>query len=54
MVRIGRALGDRLGMSIAGNAVSNTMEAGLGAIWGEDPRYIRDAGAHLATGGPRR
>ncbi len=25
--------------------MSNTMEAGLGAIWGEDPRYIRDAGA---------
>ena len=21
-------------------AISNTMEAGLGAIWGEDPRYI--------------
>jgi hypothetical protein len=37
--------GDRLGMSVAGNATSNTMEAGLGAIWGEDPRYIRDAGA---------
>jgi hypothetical protein len=34
--------GDRLGMSAAGNAVSNTMEAGLGAIWGEDPRYVRD------------
>ena len=37
--------GDRVGMSVAGNAVSNTMEAGLGAIWGEDPRYVRDAGA---------
>ena len=34
--------GNRLGMSAAGNAVSNTMEAGLGAIWGEDPRYVRD------------
>jgi hypothetical protein len=22
-------------------AISNTMEAGLGALWGEDPRYIR-------------
>ena len=22
-------------------AISNTLEAGLGAIWGEDPRYIR-------------
>jgi hypothetical protein len=37
--------GDRLGMSVAGNAVSNTMEAGLGSIWGEDPRYTRDWGA---------
>jgi hypothetical protein len=37
--------GNRLGMSVAGNAVSNTMEAGLGAIWGEDPRYMRDPGA---------
>jgi len=37
--------GDRFGMGVAGNAVSNTMEAGLGAIWGEDPRYTRDAGA---------
>jgi hypothetical protein len=34
--------GDRLGMSVAGNAVSNTMEAGLGAAWGEDPRYFRE------------
>ena len=40
-----QGFGDRLGMSVAGNAVSNTMEAGLGAIWGEDPRYTRDAGA---------
>jgi hypothetical protein len=37
--------GDRYGMRLTGLAVSNTMEAGLGAIWGEDPRYMRDAGA---------
>jgi hypothetical protein len=37
--------GDRYGMRLTGVAVSNTMEAGLGAIWGEDPRYTRDAGA---------
>ncbi len=37
--------GDRYGMRLSGIAVSNTMEAGLGAIWGEDPRYTRDAGA---------
>jgi hypothetical protein len=24
-------------------AISNTIEAGLGALWGEDPRYIRSA-----------
>jgi len=38
-------LGERYGTRITALAVSNTMEAGLGAIWGEDPRYIRDAGA---------
>ncbi|HEX5230371.1 MAG TPA: hypothetical protein VFW44_21810 [Bryobacteraceae bacterium] len=33
--------GDRYGMRLSGLALSNTMEAGLGAIWGEDPRYKR-------------
>ncbi|HTW64683.1 MAG TPA: hypothetical protein VME17_08715 [Bryobacteraceae bacterium] len=37
--------GERYGMRLTGIATSNTMEAGLGAIWGEDPRYIRDEGA---------
>ena len=37
--------GDRYGMRLSGLAVSNTLEAGLGAVWGEDPRYTRDAGA---------
>jgi hypothetical protein len=37
--------GDRYGMRLSGLAASNTMEAGLGAIWGEDPRYVRDQGA---------
>jgi hypothetical protein len=37
-----QGFGDRLGMSVAGNAVSNTMEAGFGAVWGEDPRYFRE------------
>lgn len=37
--------GARYGMRLTGIATSNTMEAGLGAIWGEDPRYIRDEGA---------
>ena len=33
---------ERYGVSLSTNAVSNGMEAGLGAIWGEDPRYARD------------
>jgi hypothetical protein len=37
--------GDRYGMRLSGIAASNSVEAGLGAIWGEDPRYSRDEGA---------
>jgi hypothetical protein len=37
--------GDRYGMRLSGIAASNSVEAGLGAIWGEDPRYNRDEGA---------
>ena len=37
--------GERYGIRLSALAVSNTMEAGLGAIWREDPRYTRDAGA---------
>lgn len=33
--------GDRYGLRLSGLALSNTMEAGLGAFWGEDPRYHR-------------
>src|SRR5579863_7530417 len=40
--------GDRYGMRLSGIAASNTVEAGLGAIWGEDPRYSRDPGASFA------
>ncbi len=36
--------GKRFALRLSGVAVSNTMEAGLGAVWGEDPRYPRDAG----------
>jgi hypothetical protein len=32
----------RYGMRFTGIAASNTIEAGLGAIWGEDPRYERN------------
>lgn len=34
--------GDRYGMRLAGLAVSNTMEASLGAFWHENPRYKRE------------
>jgi hypothetical protein len=37
--------GDRYGIRLSGLALSNTMEAGFGAIWGEDPRYKRDPNA---------
>jgi hypothetical protein len=33
--------GKRYGMRLTGVSTSNAMEAGLGAIWGEDPRYTR-------------
>lgn len=32
--------GKRYGEREADVAISNTIEAGLGALWGEDPRYI--------------
>jgi hypothetical protein len=33
--------GSRYGMRLTGVATGNAMEAGLGALWGEDPRYFR-------------
>ncbi len=35
--------GDRYGMRLTGVVTSNAMEAGIGALWGEDPRYFRAA-----------
>jgi hypothetical protein len=34
----------RYGMRLTGVSVGNAMEAGLGALWGEDPRYFPDIG----------
>ena len=31
----------RYGMRLTGVSVGNAMEAGLGHLWGEDPRYVR-------------
>ena len=36
--------GKRTGMIAANYGVKSTMEAGLGSIWGEDPRYFRTEG----------
>ena len=33
--------GKQYGMRLTGISTGNAMEAGLGAIWGEDPRYFR-------------
>jgi hypothetical protein len=33
---------ERFGVRLTGVATSNVMEAGLGAAWGEDPRYFRE------------
>ncbi len=41
--------GERYGMRLTGVATSNAMEAGLGAVWGEDPRYYR-AGTNARFG----
>jgi hypothetical protein len=38
-----KGFGKRFGIRLAGVGVSNTMESGLGAFWGEDPRYPRAA-----------
>jgi hypothetical protein len=35
--------GKRYGMRLTGVSTGNAMEAGLGAFWGEDPRYFRAA-----------
>ena len=36
--------GQRYGMRLTGISTGNAMEAGLGALWGEDPRYNRVEG----------
>ena len=36
--------GQRYGMRLTGVSTGNAMEASLGAIWGEDPRYFRTEG----------
>lgn len=39
--------GKRYGMRLTGVVTSNAMEAGLGSLWGEDPRYFRTEGKNF-------
>lgn len=39
--------GKRYGMRLTGVATGNAMEAGFGALWGEDPRYHRAEGKRM-------
>jgi hypothetical protein len=39
--------GKRLGMRLASSATATMMEASIGALWDEDPRYVRAAGQPL-------
>lgn len=41
--------GKRYGMRLTGTSTGNAMEAGLGALWGEDPRYIRATGEPIKS-----
>lgn len=43
-----KGFGQRYGLRLTGNATSNLMEAGLGAVWGEDPRYHRSDSPELS------
>ena len=42
-----QGFGQRYGMRLTGVAVSNAMEASVGALWGEDPRYPRSQSESL-------
>jgi hypothetical protein len=39
----------RYGMRFTGTATSNVMEASMGALWGEDPRYFPTAGQSVGN-----
>lgn len=44
----------RFAIRMSGVATSNTIEAGLGALWGEDPQYYRLGSAHTVKARLRR
>jgi hypothetical protein len=39
-----KGFGQRFGMRLSGVATGNAINASLGALWGEDPRYARHGG----------
>ena len=41
--------GKRYGARLAAGGTSNVLEAGIGSLWGEDPRYFRAAGQPVKT-----
>src|ERR1051325_8008875 len=41
--------GKRYGLRLTGVATGNFIEAGLGAVWDEDPRYFRAAGQPVGS-----
>jgi hypothetical protein len=41
--------GERYGLHVSQSATSNAMEAGIGAFWGEDPRYVPETGQPFRT-----
>ena len=41
--------GKRYGMRLTGVSTGNAIEAGLGAVWGEDPRYFRSPDQHFGA-----
>jgi hypothetical protein len=41
--------GDRYGMRLTGIVTGNAIEAGLGSVWGEDPRYFHTVHAPVGT-----
>jgi hypothetical protein len=41
--------GKRYGLRLSGKAASTLMEAGIGSLWGEDPRYFRTSGQPVKT-----
>jgi hypothetical protein len=44
-----KGFGQRFGMRLTGVATGNAINASLGAIWGEDPRYARHGGPEFGA-----